>query len=472
MERAQLSRLEQERLDRGWTRAYVAEKVGVDPATVLRWERGQNLPQPLHRQQLCKLFSKSASALGLEEEESPTIEGGQTSVVPAQRVELIEDTYTVFRSHDFTMRLQTLVWSWLIRYGPARYHELQQLLLFELEDNSMHTDDLLSRREAIRRLACLPIEVCGLSLAAPVLVRPIEEILTHCAAGITACWYLRKGKDLAFASDTISRYIPTLREIVAIGTEKQRQASSSLLAQCYLLLSELAMHVSNSNLSLSAACEAETYSKASGDAILQIVAARRHDAAHWYAGHWEQALQSAQKAQHLLETAHIPISPRIQSYVYAGLASDQAYFGQKEALVSLKKAHSSFFAHSPDEPVPIWISNHSEANLVLNDGLTHFYLGKNREAFDSFKQITEHHADTEVIRVEALINQVMAEITRDDVSRDRDLCISLWQQGIEGAISLRSEQWFNEARISYTAMQAAWPTEPRIKALRELLVHW
>ena len=65
----------------------------------------------------------------------------------------------------------------------------------------------ISRRDALRRLASLPIKYCGLSLFMPVISRPIEEILLQCAAGITACWHLRKGKDLAFASDAIARYL-------------------------------------------------------------------------------------------------------------------------------------------------------------------------------------------------------------------------------------------------------------------------
>jgi transcriptional regulator with XRE-family HTH domain len=58
------NQLRQEREMRGWPRAYIAEQVGVDVASVGRWERGERLPHPHHRQKLCALFEKSALDLG------------------------------------------------------------------------------------------------------------------------------------------------------------------------------------------------------------------------------------------------------------------------------------------------------------------------------------------------------------------------------------------------------------------------
>lgn len=57
--------LRQERELRGWSRNYVAERLEVDVMTVGRWERGERLPHPYHRQKLCDLFEKNAQELGL-----------------------------------------------------------------------------------------------------------------------------------------------------------------------------------------------------------------------------------------------------------------------------------------------------------------------------------------------------------------------------------------------------------------------
>jgi tetratricopeptide (TPR) repeat protein/transcriptional regulator with XRE-family HTH domain len=57
-------RNERERL--GWTRAYVAEKLGLaDPKTLGRWERGVSSPNAYFRQKLCNLFGKTSKDLGL-----------------------------------------------------------------------------------------------------------------------------------------------------------------------------------------------------------------------------------------------------------------------------------------------------------------------------------------------------------------------------------------------------------------------
>src|SRR5579864_8114814 len=65
MKQASIVPLRQERERRGWSRNYVAEQVEVDVITVGRWERGERMPHPHHRQKLCMLFEMNAQDLGL-----------------------------------------------------------------------------------------------------------------------------------------------------------------------------------------------------------------------------------------------------------------------------------------------------------------------------------------------------------------------------------------------------------------------
>ncbi len=471
MERARLSAA---RLKKHWTLEEAAAELGVDRSTLLRWEKGKTTPQPMHVRKLCEIYGvSSASELDLEEEDSA---GTQSATISDE----LDDVYTSYCKQALILRLLHIVWNWSSH--TARYHELQTLLMLELEDNST-MDDMISRRDALRLLASLPIEYCGLSALVAVFTRPSEEILTQCASGITACWYLRRGKELAFVDNVISKYIPTLKAIVVQGTAPQRKAAADLLAQCFLLKSTLAKHITNNNDAISYAVQAEKYGAIAENTILQIVALRKQDAAYWYANHWEQSLHAAEKAKHLLEEKqkvspshqaqeHIP--QLVKSYVYAGLASSQAGYGEKkDALPSLKKAQTAFFSQSPDEKSFVWV-DHNEENLILNDGITHLYLGMYKEAFDSFGQVANlnNSASCVEMHIEALINQVMVELSRDDKPRDMELCITLWTQGIQGAIALQSEQWFNEAMQAYQAMRAAWPREQYIKELRDLIIHW
>lgn len=63
------NQLKVERVLRGWSQARVAEAVGTNVRTVIRWEQGQTLPHPYYREQLCELFGKNARDLGLLEED-------------------------------------------------------------------------------------------------------------------------------------------------------------------------------------------------------------------------------------------------------------------------------------------------------------------------------------------------------------------------------------------------------------------
>ena len=57
--------LKVERELHGWSQAKVAEAVGTNVRTVIRWEQGQSVPYPYYREQLCSLFGKNAKELGL-----------------------------------------------------------------------------------------------------------------------------------------------------------------------------------------------------------------------------------------------------------------------------------------------------------------------------------------------------------------------------------------------------------------------
>ncbi|HEU5377867.1 MAG TPA: helix-turn-helix transcriptional regulator [Ktedonobacteraceae bacterium] len=465
----------------------VAAQLGVSKVTVHRWEKAGDVPQPLHLRNLCGLFGKSAHELGFPEPPPEQIEDAsvtQTSTGSYHEAEGEENALAAFRQQHLTSRLMAQVWNWLP--GDARYQKLQWIILSELEGNAMSND--ISRRDALRFLALVPMDMLGLSPFGAVFKRPFsyEDILKHCAAGVVACWKLRKEKELAFADLSVSAYIPTLQEMLKTAIPVQRKAAAELLAQCFLLKAPLAWHLATVSSSVGYAQQAENYSIIADNLLLQIVALKMQAAALYYANQWGEALRTTEKAKCLLEgrdsrdrqkhasvaqSTTEPIPPLAQSYLYAGLAIYQASSGYKqEALLSLQKAHSAFFAQT--ETPPIWI-DHSLGNLLLHDGSTHLHLGLYKEALDSFGQIETQYARNGQhmsCLIEATFEQVMTETSRDDQPRSMDRCIDLWLQGINGAKELRSQQRFTEAINAYTAMRAAWPGEKRVKELREQLV--
>ena len=67
--------LKVERELHGWSQAKVAEAVGTNVRTVIRWEQGQSVPYPYYREQLCVLFGKNARELGLVVQEGDAASG-------------------------------------------------------------------------------------------------------------------------------------------------------------------------------------------------------------------------------------------------------------------------------------------------------------------------------------------------------------------------------------------------------------
>src|SRR5581483_8283346 len=166
------TRLSQARHKRFWTLEEAAERIGVDPASLSRWEKGKSSPPPVNVQRLCNAYGMTAQQLGLEDE---TLSGYGQNTPP------VEDALTPFQQQDLTLRLMRIVGQW--SHQSARYSVLQTLITQELEQ-SMNEDlqAQLTRRDALRRLALLPVELLGLSAMGAVLKFPIEEILAHCAA--------------------------------------------------------------------------------------------------------------------------------------------------------------------------------------------------------------------------------------------------------------------------------------------------
>jgi transcriptional regulator with XRE-family HTH domain len=454
--------LAQLRAKKHWSLQHAATLLEVDASTLNRWEHGKNLPRGYSIERLCTVYGCTEAELGLQDT-SP-------SHVPPSPAPLpdLTDAIQPFLVSDPTLHLLSLAFS------PLSCPQRQREVIKFLEEQSMQ-ENPMHRREALRRLAMLPIATLHLSALMPTISHPPETVLSQCDAGIIACWYLRKGKELALADSTISAYIPTLREIVR-SSSQHRKAAADLLVQCYLLKAALSYNVASPLDGIGYAQQAEKYSLIAEKPLLQVAALRTHASVLCYANQWEQALHAELQAKQIIE--HTPkdlIPPLARSYVYAGVATYQAYHKQKQdALTSLKQAHVTFFEQAETDVVPLWI-DHSIGNLLLNDGLAHAHLELYKGAVDSFAQVEQHHAQDTTIpfgcRVEIQIEQVLAEVNRED-QRDMNKCIALWTQGITGVKAMQSNKHFSDALAAYMTMKAAWPGEKRVKELRELIVHW
>jgi transcriptional regulator with XRE-family HTH domain len=458
----------------------VAARIGVDRMTIHRWEQSLSFPQPRHLRKLCQVTGKTAVALGFAEEapaevEAPTAEESTEVEYTTKSEDMkqaegpkdlelpIGKEYQDFRESSLVLRLFLCVKN-SPRSSKARYHELQRLMALELRDNKMDTNEL-SRREALKFVAAMPVEYCGLSTLRPVLKESHDEILLQCGAGITACWGLRKTPDITFAAQTAAKYIPTLKEITVIGSSQQRREAAELLFQCFLLLATHSYVVMiGAPNAVAYGKQAKLYADMAENPLLQIAALRSQSVAYEYIGDWKLALNTGLKAKRLLETTkNMPIPLLLDSWVRAGLSNYQAFFGRKDdAEALLRQARAAFEAQARGESAPIWI-DHSIGTLILLDGKTQMHLGLYKDAIDLFEQVDSDYAnDTSTsfaTRIEVGINQIIAELSRKDQAPNMDWCITNWQKSLNDARALQSTRKENRAIEAYAAMLRVWPEE-------------
>jgi transcriptional regulator with XRE-family HTH domain len=465
------------------TQQDVADRLKVGKTTVHKWEKEGVVPQPEHLRALCDLYGVSPQELGFTVQEL----GLEEPSADVQTITEEHDALAAFREKDLSLRLDRVVGNW--SRCDARYHLLQIAILMDLGDDNMNLHEEMNRRDALKRLVVASTDFLGLTAMHAVLKRSPEEILVRCAAGITACWYLRRGEELVFADHAVSKYIPTLKAIVRNAPEAQRKAAADLLVQCLLLKAALAWTIAPANNAiLNYAQEAESYCAVAENRLLHITTLRLKAAALWHINQWKQALGAAQQAKYLLEErdkqdkqkqksvfskAEKPIPQLVYSHIYIGLANCQAHDGRKEdALLSLQKAHATFLAQSDDESVPSWI-DHSIGNLLVTASETQTHLGLYKEAIDTLEQMDTRYVDDPNVafsfRIEAAFDRVLAEVSRDDKPRNMQWCIDQWKKGVQGARTLQSDKRLNEAIQVHKIMRVAWPAEQQIKDLHELI---
>ena len=446
------------RAHKSWTLEQAAERIGCAPNTLSRWELGVMTPSSFNRARLCAIYGMTTEELGLEEE-----------VIRLTDLPAFTGDLQVFLNADLTMRLLALVFT--PQGNPLR---LQAVLSRTIEEFTMDTghEAALTRREALRRLAMLPV-LFGISGG---MQRPLEETLRQCAAGITACEYLSKGnhEDIALAYSMLSAYLPTLKTIVKESSLYRKEAAA-LVTQSYIIKFLLGLHIEGTSAATRYVRRAVAYSQESGDIILQLTALRRLTWAYLDDRQSGEALRTIEQANHLVENSRTPVPPRLRSSIYGTLAVMQA----KNALdvtSTLPLAQEAFFASPVEYDGSLSHVDFSFAQLVRNDGLAYYYQGRYQDALAVYTQIIDSENFTpkavmsEWIYTELVHLQTMA--TLKNPIRDMEQVIALWKADIRGATTLQSQQRFEEACTAYEVMEGVWPNERRIMELRDLIVHW
>jgi transcriptional regulator with XRE-family HTH domain/tetratricopeptide (TPR) repeat protein len=452
-----------------WTLQEAARRIEINYNTLYRWEKGLSTPRGYNVQRLCEVYEATTWELGLEDD-------GSTTTIAENRQSVPEETHP-FLQADLTMRL--LVFAFI----PHRSYQDKQDKMTRLieEYDAMNTDHdaVVTRRDALRRLAAFPLVTLKLNATQPMLHRPPEEILTQCAASIVACWELSKGNDdgdLSLAFKGASAYLPTLEAIV-MNSSQHRKEAASLAGQCALLKTMLGWHLEGLKEAAIYAREAITYAREADDISLLLSALDYLAWAEYYDKRGKQALHNIEQAVPLLMQSKkrgLPLSTRLQGGVYSTLALMQAKNGQNR-IASLRQAANAFFAPPVDESRFVYM-DYTTSDLVLNDGMVHYHQGDYAKALDSLSQLIDPETLAlkmplpERSRIEGLNMMTLASLKAK--KKDMEHALHIWTEAINGAKTLQSEQRFSEALTGYEIMEALWSDEKRITNLRDHIIHW
>jgi DNA-binding XRE family transcriptional regulator len=449
------ARLIEAREKRGWTQELLAERVGVDVATIRRWEHGDTSPQGRN-------IWKLIETLEVASEEDLDL-GRRT----------LEKSEPVLRSltrHSCVARLVITVFS-----DTGSVFELQDTIRKTLGGLTMD----ISRREALYTLAALPLA----TFSTLHVEKPDDEVLRRTAAGIAACEQLSRGTstDMREAAKALTSYLPQLQVIAKSSpSSKLRTQASKLTTQAYIRKAVLATHLTGTRLAVTHAGQSVEYAEASGDLALLISALVWHAWALFSDGQASNAMDVALRAKYLVESTDRLSAPTCSS-VHAVAAKYQALNGPRykaEALKTLHQARDRFEDAGKYNDKSMYL-DHSLDVLMLVDGMVHYYSGDVTSAYTVFGQVIDPDSvqpkiefSSKRLEIEAINDLTLASLKLPGPKKDKERSIKLWRAGLRGAIDLRSEQRFNEVVIAHHIMEAFWIGEHDVKELRELLVHW
>src|SRR5579885_2041041 len=263
------------RLRKNWSQEEAAAAAGVSCRAYWNWEQGLTRPNFGSRRALCGAFGCTNEELFDESQE-------QTSSHPIPATGEIEPVPDLFDRAGidwpiwFSMRLARILAEIRLWSGKASFCDEVQLLIdqeiqvidHELQQYPQDEQLVLSRRQALITLAALPTALfLGPGLLSDAA---IEEFLPQCAASITACWHLMKGKGFLTAGEILAKFVPSLAALALLASKYQLSAAS-LATQASIIRGILAMHQLNFEQREAYCKEAVRYATISQNNRLQTV---------------------------------------------------------------------------------------------------------------------------------------------------------------------------------------------------------
>lgn len=317
------------------------------------------------------------------------------------------------------------------------------------------------RLQALCDVAAIPISHHLEHLDTYTLPAAPEEILLHCAAGITACWHM--GQDLVLMRKFLSGYLVLLSEVFAQASHC-RTVAAELMAQAYLFRSLLASQLEGRYAGINYYLKALKFGEIANSAEQSPGPLASPAPFHRYGKQPEQVLERISEAIWLLKPTPPPSDfMLISDYLQGEIARAQLPFLDEETAEDKSKQS----ARARLSEIEIFPSSVDYAGTALNlwERITRYQLKEYARALDDFTNQLEPVCDApEPYRLGFLPNRALAALRLHDMHK----AITSLRAAIPQALSFGNEQDLVQAREAYHLMQFLFAgnlnaptTEPR-----------
>lgn len=434
-----------------WTQEEAAEYVGVDPQTYWRWENGEQKPRKYALRKLCEVFGKRVDDLGFVGMPEGA-DSGHSSEQTTKELDSSSDEPPLLLTHGQTIILtqeQVAALSHLLgddfmaHYEPSKRRTLKQIQA-ALKTAAASSVLTFFEPEPWQRLA--------LTTTQPTTIN--RDTIQHFNHLLNTCRALSNGSELLVAERLLDTFLPRLQEAAPHQSEV-----AGLAAQGLLLKSIFTAHNLHLQNKISLCQTAVERAKQSADPNLIAAGYLQLGVAFHYASQHSYALKMQQEALSYAGQA----SPLVQSHIYTEIAPTLAQFARaREADFYIHLAYE-VFPEDPKLDPGFAFDDHGFFNLALYKGIMYNHLTHPQAAWETFEEGKKSPGVPERMRLEIVNHQGRSAMLANDL----DKYAACLQDGLAGAVALKSKKRFDEAFSIFLQAPTAWQKEHQLKPLIE-----
>lgn len=290
----------------------------------------------------------------------------------------------------------------------------------------------------------------------------IEEFLSCCEENILACWRLMRGDEIAVVPSVLCTWLPPLESFIRESGPYQKQ-SASLAVQGYIIAGLVRVLHRDYDEAEWCCKQALEYSEIAQDLNLKVAALKHLATKYNDAGYHLKTLHTYQEALPLIEQ----VSPLLQSRVFLGLALSYARCQKEQQAWHYYELAQESFPKHPEHDSSFSYADCGRSSLNHYSGLMYLEFGQPKKAWEVFQEVVQLQQQT-VIPERTVIEIVNCKAAAAIVQKDLDRACAHLQEGIQGAIRLKSKMRFHDSIELFQKAQAVWPYEPALQELEEL----